>query len=69
METIVLDAFSQAAYRSFVPTETIAKNKEFSKIVIGGLAILGIGVVIYQWRKYSDKVSNEIKKARPVVES
>ena len=69
METIVLDAFSQAAYRSFVPTETIAKNKEFSKIVIGGLAILGIGVVIYQWRKYSDKVANEIKKARSVVES
>ena len=26
METIVLDAFSQAAYRSFVPTETIAKK-------------------------------------------
>ena len=54
--------FPQAAYRSFVPTETIAKNQELSKIVIGGLAILGIGVVIYQWRKYSDKLANETKK-------
>ena len=62
METIVLDAFSQAAYRSFVPATTIAKNKDLSKIVIGGLVLLGVGAGIYYLRKYSVKVANETKK-------
>ena len=40
----------------------IAKNKDLSKIVIGGLVLLGVGAGIYYLRKYSVKVANETKK-------
>ena len=58
METLTYDAFAPMVYNKFVPHEAIQKNKNLSNLVVRGLAVIGVCVVIYHWRKSSIRKTN-----------